>query len=379
MKSTLLRTLATLLLPGGFLLLGAAAVVRFVPAETLDATVRIYPLAVWIAGVLLGWRFNRSSVMLAILVMALTDQALLWMADAGPAAGEGQYVWAIAGLLLPVNLTLLSLVDERGPLGRRLGVGLGLLAGQIGILVLLGWLAGAEVASWLTRKFLAVPWLMDLAVGLPALVAFVLSLAFLAVRTSQDRRVVDHGFLWAVAAALLAFETSLAVSAEHACHVATFYLSTAGLVLVVTVVEASHGLAYRDELTRLPGRRAMNEALERLGEYYAVAMVDIDHFKKFNDTYGHDVGDQVLRMVAGRLERVGGGGRAYRYGGEEFALLYPGKTAARALPHLEAVREEIERSRFKVRGADRPWLKGKTKRGKREARRGLSVTVSIGV
>ena len=67
-------------------------------------------------------------------------------------------------------------------------------------------------------------------------------------------------------------------------------------------------MAYDDELTGLPARRALNEALARLRGTYTVAMVDIDHFKRFNDEHGHDVGDQILRMVGARLAGVGGGG-----------------------------------------------------------------------
>src|SRR5437879_6962780 len=113
-------------------------------------------------------------------------------------------------------------------------------------------------------------------------------------------------------------------------------------------------MAYQDGLTGLPGRRAFAEALLRLGGQYSVAMVDVDHFKRFNDTYGHDVGDQVLKMVAARLGGVGGGGASYRYGGEEFAVLFPGKAAAQAEPAMEEVRQRIERSTFTVRGRVRP-------------------------
>ena len=61
-------------------------------------------------------------------------------------------------------------------------------------------------------------------------------------------------------------------------------------------------------------------------------MVDVDHFKKFNDTYGHESGDEALRLVASKLARIAGGGRAYRYGGEEFIALLPGRTLAEAIP-----------------------------------------------
>jgi diguanylate cyclase (GGDEF)-like protein len=74
---------------------------------------------------------------------------------------------------------------------------------------------------------------------------------------------------------------------------------------------------YIDELTGLQGRRSLNETLYNLGRKYAIAMIDVDHFKKFNDTYGHKTGDQVLKMIAYKLERISGGAKTFRYGGEE--------------------------------------------------------------
>jgi diguanylate cyclase (GGDEF)-like protein len=137
-------------------------------------------------------------------------------------------------------------------------------------------------------------------------------------------------------------------------------------------------MAYRDELTGLPARRALNDALLRVGGTYTVAMVDVDHFKKFNDTHGHDVGDQVLRMVAGRLARVPGGGRAFRYGGEEFAVLFPGKTVEESAPHLETLRAAVASATFTKRGLDRPKRKPKSPRARGASARPLAVTVSIG-
>jgi PleD family two-component response regulator len=107
----------------------------------------------------------------------------------------------------------------------------------------------------------------------------------------------------------------------------------------------------------------------------------VDHFKKFNDTYGHDLGDQVLKMVAARIDRVGGGGKAYRYGGEEFTILFSEMDAEEAIPHLEAMREGIEAYRIALRGTDRPRkVKGaKRQRGGWRGRDAASVTISIGV
>ena len=113
-------------------------------------------------------------------------------------------------------------------------------------------------------------------------------------------------------------------------------------------------------------------------------MVDVDHFKKFNDTHGHDIGDQVLKLVAARLAEVGGGGIAFRYGGEEFSVLFPGSTLEEALPHLEAIRASIEGYSMAVRAPDRPKSgeEGSKLRGGGEKsgspEKHLSVTVSIG-
>lgn len=153
------------------------------------------------------------------------------------------------------------------------------------------------------------------------------------------------------------------------------------LMLVAAVVHEAYQMTFRDELTGLPGRRALNDRLERLGRNYVLAMTDVDHFKQFNDTHGHDVGDQVLRLVASLLRKVGGGGRAYRYGGEEFTLVFPGKTIEECLPHLDALRQAIETYRLQLRDKhSRPndELQGHKRRGG-GADRSVSVTISIGV
>ena len=161
----------------------------------------------------------------------------------------------------------------------------------------------------------------------------------------------------------------------------TYYLAVAGLALGVSLVENAFALAFEDGLTGLPARRSLDEALLHLGSTYAIAMVDLDHFKKLNDRHGHEVGDQVLQMVAGRLARIGGGGRAFRYGGEEFSVLFRGKSAAAAKPHLEALRRAVAEAAFTVRSPARPRKKPKTGRAKSTHRgtKKVRVTISIGL
>jgi diguanylate cyclase (GGDEF)-like protein len=137
---------------------------------------------------------------------------------------------------------------------------------------------------------------------------------------------------------------------------------------------------YLDELTGIPNRRALDERLSHLDGAYSLAMVDIDHFKKFNDSYGHDQGDDVLRMVGKHLAEQTQQ-RAFRYGGEEFCVLLPGEGSDAAFDLMDGVRESLARHRFNIRlpqtiraktsEEDRGTLKAKTE--------SVKVTISVGV
>ena len=105
--------------------------------------------------------------------------------------------------------------------------------------------------------------------------------------------------------------------------------------------------AMTDALTNLANRKSFDEALDghcdgNADKALTLAVVDIDHFKRFNDTWGHQTGDQVLRYVASVLARIGRSPRlAARYGGEEFGLLFPGESAASVERILNEARQEI--------------------------------------
>jgi GGDEF domain-containing protein len=160
------------------------------------------------------------------------------------------------------------------------------------------------------------------------------------------------------------------------------FSSLAALALLITLFLNSHDLAFLDELTGLPARRALLNELKHCGRHYSLAMADIDNFKSFNDTYGHDTGDEVLRLVAQQLGKVTGGGKAFRYGGEEFTILFKGKDTDQAKPHLEAVREAIADYPLTIRNKnDRPDNKktGKSKRNTQARQKQVNITVSFGL
>ena len=134
-------------------------------------------------------------------------------------------------------------------------------------------------------------------------------------------------------------------------------------------IESRAAEARTDALTGLANRRAFDDELarrlaefQRHGRTFSVVMVDVDHFKKFNDKHGHQAGDEVLRGVGGVLR---GNARqmdmAARYGGEEFTLVLPDTSVTDANPSADRVRQAIERAGFDFAGKQ------------------LHVTVSMGV
>ncbi|SIP94759.1 diguanylate cyclase (GGDEF) domain-containing protein [Rhizobium sp. RU20A] len=111
-------------------------------------------------------------------------------------------------------------------------------------------------------------------------------------------------------------------------------------------------LASRDGLTGLLNRRALDAALADAGHgVLSALMIDIDHFKRFNDLFSHEAGDAVMQTVARLLDAaVAGKGSTYRYGGEEFTVLLPGRQLAAAFDCAETIRQTIATTSVAYRG-----------------------------
>lgn len=152
----------------------------------------------------------------------------------------------------------------------------------------------------------------------------------------------------------------------------------ASWIAIAALVHDAYRMAYIDTLTGIPSRRALEERFLHLGSHYTIAMVDIDFFKKFNDKFGHDVGDDVLKLVAKELTHVKNGGKAYRYGGEEFTILFSGKKKEECIMALEEVREHIFRRGFVIRDKNRPEKAPKEKQPSSNVKK-ERLSVSIGV
>lgn len=369
-----MSVISVLIMPGGLLLLTGLVASLWMPLPESVAVLRVYPYVVLGAGLYFGCRFHRSQLLFAILLLAVADRGLLYYGPGGAAASDaGRTVFHAVALLLPLNLAGLSLIAERGIVTFRGLLRLIILLSQLVLVALLCQPEQAALAARLEHPFVNAPWTAGLSIGQPALLAFGTAWGVVIVRFIRRPNVIAGSFFWALVAVFLA------LAADGPGSASTAYFSTAGLVLVLSIIETSYALAYRDELTGLEGRRALSEALLKLGRQYTIAMIDVDHFKTFNDRHGHDAGDQLLRMVAAKLAHMPGGGKAFRYGGEEFVVLFPGRSIQDAIPHLEMLRKAVEATQFTLRGRNRPEQKPKRESRSGPAGQSIAVTVSIGV
>ena len=381
MNVSILRALLPGLAPAAILLVAALALAGgpSLPAS-LAGLKTLGPIVVLLFGSGMGMWFNRGRTFIALasLLAAFAGYsiALEYGADSYPARA----VFTAAAILVPLNFLLALLFPERG-VSHHFNYRWLMLAVVETLFVTWVASAGHSSLSGTVWRELLEHWLLR-SPPTPILGRLLFAAAFVAavVRAwPRDPETATQPLDIGQIAALMAFFIACEWYDRQGAYAA--FMTAAGTILLVSLLQESHRLAFRDELTGLPSRRALEERLRGLGPAHAIAMLDVDHFKKFNDTHGHDIGDQVLRLVAARMALATGGGTAYRYGGEEFCIVFPNTTVADALPHLEKLRADIAAYKMAVRREDRPKdaEAGTKLRRLRSPHKTLSVTVSIGV
>jgi len=309
---------------------------------------------------LLALGFRRNRAVLVLIVLTLVSLAMAGFALPSPASRGVDATRMFAPWLLLVAAAL----PERGLLARR-NLTL-LLASGIAVWLTMAasdplWprLHGVLPFGWL-------PWHAGaIAAGLIFAAAFVCLL-----------RWVVSGVPMEAGLGMVLGLAGVAVLPRMDSGASNLALAMAGAGATLAVLYASYRMAFVDALSGLPNRRALDEALGRISGDYAIAMIDVDHFKHFNDTHGHDAGDRVLTAVAGELRRERRA-RAFRYGGEEFCLLFAGARSRDSVRMCDQTRQRVERMRVRLRPAP-----GKVRRGQAVRRADVvdaKVTVSIGV
>lgn len=348
-----LRWLNSLITPGAWLLLAAWALQHEEPARlALAPYVRFFCFGALAGAALVSWYYSQGRVLFSALVVLLTVWGLLAL----PASAEVSKL--AAAFLLPLNIALFASLGERGTVTLGGLWKMVLIAMQTVGVVMLGELRGGHLEAFLRwgQEPAGATWIpLTQQLSFAAAALTLLGLAVF------RRTRVESALLWALASAFMGLRRTGKEDEP------LFYFAAAGLILVYAALEHGYEVAHRDELTGLPGRRVLRDVLLQLGSRYAVAMCDVDHFKTFNDTFGHEAGDQVLRFVGSKLSQVRGGARAFRHGGEEFIVVFPGRTAEEARPFVEALRDAIATHGFSLRGTGP------------EPQISVTITISIGV
>lgn len=373
--------------------------------SVFSLTSRLYPLLILFSGLLLAWldagglrnseivlalpyvgaallivfaaMFNRSRFISPVVIALLTYHLIRERLQVPLSEPEMMALFTGLNGLFCGQLILAVLWPERGLLNAWGAALMLVLCGSFGLL----WQVGLSVESleWLrawevfqAQRLEMAYWMSDGLLYLYAGTFLILLPSLIFRRTPGDL------------ALLLTLLAGFSVFALFSIpNVSAIVFSSLFIALFVLYLQSNFQVTYLDALTGIPGRRALEDDLSALGRKYCIAMLDVDHFKQFNDTHGHDVGDQVLKMVASKVARVEGGGKAFRYGGEEFTIVFRRKSAAEAFVYLEAVRVAIEHYALTLRGQERASNRkaGKALRGqgKTAAVPTVSVTISIGV
>ena len=309
--------------------------------------------------------FNRSSLFFyAVLIASAYIILGFELADAKPG-------YALLSGFLPLLLLTLTVLPDRGILCFRAAPTYLILLSSLAFSIVMTistpeWLSDALLSDWFPSRYF--DWTQQ-----SQTILFISLLVFMSMIVLYFLRPSLHTA--AGLGILITLVTQLHFGSES--RSLNVFSSIALLMCLYAVLQESWRMAYLDELTELPARRALREKFQKISGVYTVAMLDVDLFKKFNDSYGHDTGDAVLRMIATKMSKVTGGGISYRYGGEEFSIIFNGKNREDTISHLEDLRETIANTPFTVdRASSRRKNDKKVKSAKNKS---VTVTVSIGV
>ncbi len=332
------------------------------PVSTMiGITYLTHMLAIIVAG--LSVRFSRASVFFYVFLVAIVNVILRfdW-------AGT-ELAYALLSASLPILLVVLTVLPDRGIFSIKAipAYAIPALVSAFSIIVAMsnpGWAAHALLSDWVPAQYF--DWTDQPQTVLIISFAALYIMLTLCILNPSLHICAGFGVLVMLMVQLHFGDQPRSLNV---------FSSAALLMCLLAIMQETWRMAYIDELTGLAGRRALREKFQKIGGNFTVAMLDIDHFKKFNDNYGHDAGDAVLRMIAAKMLKVSGGGVPYRYGGEEFSIIFTGKNSSRSVRHLEALREEIANKPFFIRRAGR---RDGDKPAVPDANNTVQVTVSIG-
>ena len=341
--------------------------------NVLQAILPYLPFVVFITGMGLSWIFHHSREFNLFLLFTIIYIALdnyIWNHELKV---DSQLAYLLLVALVPINFIFNFLSRERGILNQYGIRRFLILAIQ---LYAVAWILEhpyPPIKEYLNFAYFNHHIFKTTDITQPLLAVLIISAFFILFRLLQTSSILVSGIL----ASFISITTALHFYQQP--QLATLFILLAGILILISIVINAYSLAYLDELTNLPSRRALNQSISTLGKRYSIAMVDVDHFKKFNDKYGHDIGDQVLKKLASQLRQVRSG-KAFRYGGEEFTVLFKNKNINEAKLFCDELCKKVASSPFMLRNKKRPKnIKNNTQKRKQHDAKPLSITISIGL
>ncbi|RKF19939.1 GGDEF domain-containing protein [Alginatibacterium sediminis] len=330
------------------------------------------PYALGIITSLLALQFNRRRLLVFVGLVASAYWGVFSFLQQPIANAQAFSVFTILSLILPSNLLLNLLLKDNGMRSKSAYVSYLVLALQVALIYIASLIAHPDALGSLQELFATRP-VPGIVMSAMALAWCTLLLASLFFSCIYKPDIVRLGYFFGSLLCILAL-----VFLDRVGITALFF-SAAMFCVLISSFSSTYDLAYRDDLTGLQARRALNERLGGLSKGYVLAMADIDHFKGFNDKYGHDVGDDVLAMVAAKLDQVNGRAEVFRYGGEEFTLVFTNTDMNEAKQHLDEVRQLISSSAFAIRDSKtRDQGSQKQRTADKKPKKTVQITVSIG-
>ncbi|WP_229753210.1 GGDEF domain-containing protein [Paenibacillus segetis] len=369
-----MKTVLLLLLP--FVLI-ALAYILFTKTSTMSKPqldiIELSPYAIFLVGAVISWKFNRSREFFILIILTLCLASISYLPESVGKTVQIADIYSIICLVIPINIAIFSFFKERGFLSLWGIIRIGFILSQV---LLAYWITGSgqrKCLDLVNKDLLPVNLHSLTPISQASILAFLAALVILIIRQFSNRSSQDISFIGVL------FALFYVLHSHNSPVLYAIFFGVSGIILMTSIIQDSYSMAFSDELTGLPSRRALKQDMMKLGMNYVIAMLDIDHFKKFNDTHGHDTGDEVLKLVASTIKDVTGGGKSFRYGGEEFTILFPGKSINEALPHLEELREKISKRAFTLRGKGRSKKNSKSRSKRSKSSKQLYITVSIGV
>lgn len=295
---------------------------------------------------------NRSrdlNLSLTLILCYWILQNLIWPTDTNDTTAIVLY--ALIGIVLASNFFINCIIQERGILTKQSLYLTVFLFAEIIFMIWFVYSAPQLLKDYLFYPYFLISWLEMTQIYQSTLLLLLIALLVLLIKAIRTPRVVNSGFLGALIA------VTLALHFINAPITSMMFYTVACLIMILALSLDNFHLTKIDVLTELPGKRAFRKKLLTMKNHYCIAILDIDQFSKTNKKYGLDICNQILRMIASRSRDMGRKGLAYRYAGEEFAIIFYDMKLNEAHMYLGRLCNSIANEPFLLRRKRRPYFK----------------------